>query len=155
LELQRAGKIRSFGASNFDVDDLEDALRIVSVEQIACNQVLYHLQQRYIEAQLIPWCQARGVTVVAYSPFGSGSFPRAGASGGVLAEIAKAHDASRYQVALAYLLRIKELMVIPKASQVAHVRDNAAALSLQLSDEQIAAIDRAFPLDTSRGLPMI
>jgi diketogulonate reductase-like aldo/keto reductase len=151
------GKIRSWGVSNFDVDDLEDALAIAGEGRIACNQVLYHLGERAIEHAVTPWCEAHGVTVVAYSPFGSGGFPGAGSSGGrVLADIAEELGASARQVALAFLTRLPAVVTIPKASQVAHALDNAAAGDLALSEDQIARIDRAFPLGPKpRGLPMI
>src|SRR5690606_30530901 len=74
-DLRRAGKIRAFGVSNFGVDDLEEAVRLVGEGEIACNQVLYHLQERAIEQGVIPWCRDHGIAVVAYSPFGSGRFP--------------------------------------------------------------------------------
>jgi diketogulonate reductase-like aldo/keto reductase len=151
------GKIRSWGVSNFDVDDLEDALAIAGEGRIACNQVLYHLGERAIEHAVTPWCEAHGVTVVAYSPFGSGGFPGAGSSGGrVLADIAEELGASARQVALAFLMRRPAVVTIPKASQAAHALDNAAAGDLTLSKDQIERIDRAFPLSPKpRGLPMI
>src|SRR5262249_28227283 len=92
--LQRQGKIRSWGLSNFDVSDLEEALAIAGPGRIACNQVLYHLQERSIEAGVIPWCEEHGVAVVAYSPFGAGDFPAPGSAGGkVLADVARARGA--------------------------------------------------------------
>ncbi|MGA0534147.1 aldo/keto reductase [Hansschlegelia sp. KR7-227] len=151
------GKIRSWGVSNFDVDDLEDALAIAGEGRIACNQVLYHLGERAIEHAVTPWCEAHGVTVVAYSPFGSGGFAGAGSSGGrVLADVAEERGATPRQVALAFLTRRPAVVTIPKASQAAHALDNAAAGDLTLSNDQIARIDRAFPLGPKpRGLPMI
>src|SRR5437868_5248644 len=124
-ELERAGKILSWGVSNFDVSDLEEARSIAGDGRLACNQVLYHLQQRAVEYDVIPWCEQHGVAVTAYSPFGHGSFPGLDTAGGrVLAEIAEAHDATPRQVALAFLTRRPALFAIPKASTPAHVEEN-------------------------------
>jgi diketogulonate reductase-like aldo/keto reductase len=154
-DLQQAGKILSWGVSNFDVNDLEDVRRIGG--GIACNQVLYHVQERAIEHAVIAWCEARGVAVVAYSPFGSGDFPGPRSAGGrVLAEIAAAHGATPRQVALAFLTHRPSLFVIPKAASSAHVEDNAGAGDLRLTAGEIARIDRAFPLGPRpRALPML
>lgn len=155
-ELQRAGKIRSWGVSNFDVDDLDEALAIVGKGKIACNQVLYHLQERAIEHAVIPWCEKHGVAVVAYSPFGNGDFPGASSAGGrVLAEIAQAREASARQVALAFLTRKDAVLAIPKASKAGHAADNAGAGDLTLTAEEIEKIGRAFPLGRPKSLPMI
>lgn len=141
------GKIRSWGVSNFDVEELEEALAIAGPGRIACNQVLYHLKERAMEHGVLSWCEAQGVSVVGYSPLGSGDFPRPGSHGGrVLAELARAHGASPQQVALRFLARRPSLFTIPKASRAAHVRDNAAAASLTLSPEELARLDAAFPL---------
>ena len=116
-QLQADGKILSWGVSNFDEPDLQEALEIAGEGQIACNQVLYHLQERAIEHAVIPWCEAHGVAVVAYSPFGHGDFPNPSTQGGrVLAEIAATHDATPRQVALRFLTRRPLLFAIPKAS---------------------------------------
>src|SRR5215468_143838 len=102
-QLVKEGKIRSWGVSNFDVDDLEQALKIAGPGRIACNQVLYHLRVRDIEDRVIPWCVKHDVAVVGYSPFGSGDFPGPRSAGGrVLAEIAEQHGATPRQVALAF-----------------------------------------------------
>src|SRR5205823_992393 len=104
--LRDEGKILSWGVSNFDVPDLEEADRIAGAGDLACNQVLYHLQERAIEHAVIPWCETHGVAVVAYSPFGHGQFPGPDTDGGrVLQEIAAAHRATPRQVALRFLLR--------------------------------------------------
>jgi diketogulonate reductase-like aldo/keto reductase len=150
-KLREAGKIRSWGVSNFDVDDLDEAWRIVGPDRMACNQVLYHLQERAIEHAVIPWCAAHGVAVVAYSPFGSGQFPKTG-----LNEIAKAHGATPRQVALSYLLRWPSVFAIPKAANLQHVEENAGAASVVLTQAEIAKIDAAFPLGRRpRSLPML
>lgn len=155
--LQRDGKILSWGVSNFDEDDLAELLRIAGPGRIACNQVLYHLQERAIEHAVIPFCATQDIAVVAYSPFGSGSFPAAQSTGGrLLAEIAQTRSASPRQVALAFLTRRSSVFAIPKAAQAAHAADNAAAGDLDLSDAEIARIDAAFPRGKKpRSLPMI
>jgi len=155
-ELKQAGKILSWGVSNFDADDLDEALAVAGEGKIACNQVLYHLQERAIEHAVVPWCEQHEVAVVAYSPFGQGRFPGASTPGGrVLAGIADAHGASARQVALAFLTRRDSVFAIPKASSAAHAEDNAGAGDLRLTAAEIARIEEAFPLGRPRGLPMI
>jgi diketogulonate reductase-like aldo/keto reductase len=156
-ELVRAGKIRSWGVSNFDADDLEEMLEVAGEGSIACNQVLYHLQERAIEHAVIPWCEQHGVAVVAYSPFGHNDFPTPQSKpGAVLQAIAEAHRATPRQVALSFLTRRPSLFAIPKAATPDHAADNAAAGDLTLSDDEISALDRAFPRGPKpRGLPML
>jgi diketogulonate reductase-like aldo/keto reductase len=156
-ELVAAGKIRSWGVSNFDVDDLDELLDVAGEGAIACNQVLYHLQERAIEHAVIPWCEQNGTAVVAYSPFGHDDFPSVRSKGGeVLQKIADAHNATTRQVALAFLTRAPSVLAIPKASSAEHAADNAAAGDLKLGDNEIAALDKAFPRGPKpRGLPML
>jgi diketogulonate reductase-like aldo/keto reductase len=156
-ELVKAGKILSWGVSNFDADDLDELLDVAGEGRIACNQVLYHLQERAIEHAVIPWCEKHGVAVVAYSPFGHGDFPQPGSTGGkVLARIATAHDATLRQVALAFLTRRESVFAIPKASSATHAADNAAAGHLKLTPDDIVALDKAFPRGREPGsLPML
>ena len=156
-ELVDAGKIRSWGVSNFDSDDLDELLDVAGEGKIACNQVLYHLQERAIEHAVIPWCEQHGVAVVAYSPFGHNEFPSPRSKGGeVLQAIADAHTATARQVALAFLTRAASVLAIPKASSAEHAADNAGAGKLKLSDADIAALDKAFPRGPKpRGLPML
>jgi len=156
-DLLRAGMIRSWGVSNFDVDDLEELSAIGSDTPCACNQLLYHLGERAIEHAVLPWCETNGIAVVAYSPFERGRFPTASSAGGrALAEIAAAHGATLGQVILAFLTRRPSLFAIPKAAAVAHVEDNAGAGALRLSEAEIARIDAAFPLGRRpRHLPML
>jgi diketogulonate reductase-like aldo/keto reductase len=154
--LRRDGKIQSWGVSNFDVADLEEA-RALSTN-MACNQVLYHLNQRAIEHEVVPWCKAHGVAVVAYSPFGQAhGFPAARSKGGqVLEQIAKRHRATARQVALSYLTREPNVFAIPKAASLIHVLENAKAGDLKLSESEHALIEDAFPLGRKpRQLPMI
>jgi diketogulonate reductase-like aldo/keto reductase len=156
-ELAASGKIRSWGVSNFDEDDLDELLDVAGEGRIACNQVLYHLQERAIEHAVIPWCERNGVAVVAYSPFGHNDFPSARSGGGeVLQRTADAHRASPRQVALAFLTRAPSVLAIPKASSADHAAENAAAGDLKLSDADIAALEKAFPRGPKpRGLPML
>jgi diketogulonate reductase-like aldo/keto reductase len=156
-ELVAAGKIRSWGVSNFDADDLDELLDVAGEGKIACNQVLYHLQERAIEHAVIPWCEQHGTAVVAYSPFGHNDFPSARSKGGeVLQAIAEARKATARQVALAFLTRAPSVLAIPKASSAEHAADNAAAGDLTLSAAEIAALDKAFPRGPKpRGLPML
>src|SRR6476646_3979766 len=145
-ELVRAGKIRAWGVSNFDADDLDELLDVAGEGKIACNQVLYHLKQRAIEHAVLPWCEQHGVAVVAYSPFGHDDFPAPGSKGGrVLQKIAEAHRATARQVALSFLSRGPLSFAIPKASRAEHAVENAAAGNLVLDEREIAAIDQAFP----------
>ena len=156
-ELVAAGKIRSWGVSNFDADDLGEMLAITGKGKIACNQVLYHLQERAIEHAVIPWCEQHGVAVVAYSPFGHNEFPSPrGNAGEVLQAIADAHKASARQVALAFLTRAPSVFAIPKASRAEHAADNAGAGNLKLSDSEIETLDKAFPRGPKpRSLPIL
>lgn len=156
--LLRQGKILSWGVSNFDVEDLTEVAAIAGAGHPACNQVLYHLRERAIEHAVLPWCRKHGSAVVAYTPFGQSPaiFEGDSKSARVLREIADAHDATPRQVALCFLLRHPESFVIPKASDIAHVTENAGANAVQLSDSDISKIDAAFPLGKAhRGLPMI
>ncbi|HWY93685.1 MAG TPA: aldo/keto reductase [Steroidobacteraceae bacterium] len=156
--LVRDGKILSWGVSNFDVADLDEVAAIAGAGHPACNQVLYHLQERAIEHAVLPWCQKHGTAVVAYTPFGQSktAFDARTAQGKVLEEIAQAHQATARQVALRFLLRHPEVFVIPKASHLAHVAENAAAATLELSAAELARIDAAFPRGRPRrGLPTI
>src|SRR6266481_3062629 len=140
-ELASAGKIRSWGVSNFDTDDLNELLAVAGKGKIACNQVLYHLQERAIEHGVIPWCERNGVAVVAYSPFGHNDFPSPhGKAGEALQAIADAHRATARQVALAFLTRIQAVFAIPKAASADHAADNAAAGNLRLSGREIEAL---------------
>jgi diketogulonate reductase-like aldo/keto reductase len=156
-ELVRAGKIRSWGVSNFDADDLDEILAVAGEGKIACNQVLYHLKERAIEHAVIPWCARHGTAVVAYSPFGHNDFPQPASRGGeVLQKIAAAHQATPRQVALSFLARESVVFAIPKAGSADHAAENAAAGDLTLSAAEIASIDAAFPRGPKpRGLPML
>ncbi|WP_369725510.1 aldo/keto reductase [Bradyrhizobium sp. LLZ17] len=156
-ELVKAGKIKSWGVSNFDADDLDEIFEIAGEGRVACNQVLYHLKERAIEHAVIPWCEQHGVAVVAYSPFGHDDFPAGDSKGGaVLARIAQARRATPRQVALSFLTRATTVFAIPKASSAEHAIENAVAGDLVLTTDDIAALDAAFPRGPKpRGLPML
>jgi diketogulonate reductase-like aldo/keto reductase len=153
--LRDQGKILSYGVSNFDVPDLEGAW--AGDEAIVCDQVLYHLQERAIEHEVLPWCEQHGLAVTAYSPFGHGDFPSGRTPAGrALAEIAQTHHATPRQVALAFLTRRPSVFAIPKASSADHVEENAGASDVHLSSAEIARIDAAFPRGPRpRSLPML
>ncbi len=146
-QLARDGKIKSWGVSNFDEEQLEEAVRLAGAGRVACNQVLYHLRERAIEHSVLPACERHGVVVVGYSPFGQGRF----GSHPVLDEIVRARGATPRQVALAFLIRHPQTFTIPKAAQIAHVEENAGAGELSLTDEEIRRIDAAFPSGPRRS----
>jgi len=156
--LVRQGKILAWGVSNFDVQDLAEVAAIAGPGHPACNQVLYHLKERAIEHAVLPWCAQHGTAVVAYTPFGQspGIFAGESKAAKVLREIADSHGATPRQVALRFLLRRPEIFVIPKASDIAHVTENAGTFNVELNDSDMAKIDAAFPVGKApRGLPMI
>jgi diketogulonate reductase-like aldo/keto reductase len=144
------GKIRSLGVSNFDVADLQEAQAALTRERIACNQVLYHLGERTVEAHELPYCREHGIALVAYTPFGRGDWNE-GAGARELAAIAQAHGVTSHAVILAFLTRTEGTFAIPKAATLAHARDNAAGGELRLNSDEIAAIERAYPLRARRG----
>jgi len=147
MTLRQEGKIRHFGVSNFDVSDIEEAASIVGAENIACNQVLYHLGERDLEHVLLPVCERLGIPIVGYSPFGSGDFVHPESPAGqVLTDIGRKYFVSAYAVALAFLVRRSSLFTIPKAIALAHVDDNARASELTLTEAEVTRIDWAFPL---------
>lgn len=139
--LQRTGKIRHWGVSNFDAADMADLVALSEGSDVATDQVLYNLSRRGIEYDLLPWCRERRLPLMAYSPIEQGRLlgdPTLGA-------VAARHGVSPAQVALAWVLRQDALVAIPRAGTAAHVRENRAALDLRLSPEDLAALDRAFP----------
>jgi diketogulonate reductase-like aldo/keto reductase len=142
------GMIKFIGVSNFDMEQLREAQNALMKYRIACNQVLYHLAYRGIERELLPYCAENGIAIVGYSPFGHGNFLSSHSRGGkVLAEIAKRQNCTVRQVALNFLTRDSNLFTIPKAGNPDHIRDNSGAVgNWKLTDEDIAAIDRTFPL---------
>ena len=140
-QLVRDGKIRHYGVSNFDRADMAEWVALKGGESVAANQVLYNLSRRGPEWDLLPWCRERGIAIMAYTPLGQGSLLH----NRTLADIARRSDATPAQVALAWLLRQEGMIVIPKAAHLDHVRDNCGALNVLLTQEDLAALDRAFP----------
>ena len=139
--LRAAGKIGAWGVSNLDLSDMQELIDVPQGDAVQTNQVLYNLTRRGIEFDLQPWCRARHIPLMAYSPIEQGRLLGHPA----LAQIAAAHGVSPAQVALAWLMRQDDVIVIPKSSRVAHIDDNLAALDLTLTDDDLAALDRAFP----------
>jgi diketogulonate reductase-like aldo/keto reductase len=139
--LMAEGKIRAWGVSNIDVDDMEELFSVPGGQACAANQVLYNPEHRGIEYDLLPWCRQRNVAIMAYSPVGqAGKLLRSAA----LREVARKHGISPAQAALAWALR-EELVAIPKASSVEHVEENAGAEKIELDADDLEAIDRAYP----------
>ena len=139
--LLTAGAIRAWGVSNFDVDDMEELIALKGGTACASNQVLYNLRRRGIEAGLLPWCRERGIPIQAYSPIEQGRLLRDRA----LTAVAIRHRATPAQIALAWVLRHKDMMVIPKATMLEHVRENRAALDITLTEQDLGELNRAFP----------
>jgi diketogulonate reductase-like aldo/keto reductase len=152
--LKRDGKIRYWGVSNFDVDDMQELAGSTATfgSVPAANQVLYNPKRRGVEFALIPWCQTRGIPIMAYSPLEQGKL----ATNKTLRAIATRLNATPAQVALAWVLRQPGVLAIPKAGHVERVRENRRALELELAPEDLAAIDDAFPPPTRKqSLEMI
>jgi diketogulonate reductase-like aldo/keto reductase len=139
--LRAAGKIRAWGVSNFDVSDMEELVGPAGGGNVQVNQVLYNLSRRGIEYDLLPWCVSRGIGVMAYSPIEQGRL----LGDEVIAQLAEKYDATPAQIALAWVLRQDRVLAIPKSGNAVHVRDNRAATSIDLSQEDLAALDRQFP----------
>jgi len=140
-KLQRDGKIRHYGVSNFDRADMAEWVGLTGGESVAADQVLYNLTRRGPEWDLVPWCRERGIAIMAYTPLGQGSM----LGNRTLGEVARRRNATPAQIALAWLLRQEGVIVIPKAARLEHVRDNRGALDVMLTEEDLAALDRAFP----------
>jgi diketogulonate reductase-like aldo/keto reductase len=150
------GKILSYGVSNFDEDELTEAIEVAGAGRITCNQVLYNLGERGIEHAVLPLCEANDIAVVGYTPFGTSTFPPRGAGGQKLAELAQRRRVSVRQLTLAFLTRRASLFGIPKSSSVPHTEENAASGDLVLDPSEIAAIEAAFPLGKRRrGIAML
>ena len=139
--LVETGAIRFWGVSNFDVGDMEELFALRGGTKCATNQVLYNLRRRGIEAGLLPWCRERGIPIQAYSPIEQGRLLR----DRTLTGVAIRHRATPAQIALAWVLRQTDMMVIPKAASETHVRENRAALDIKLTDQDLAELDRAYP----------
>jgi diketogulonate reductase-like aldo/keto reductase len=144
-ELKAAGKIRAYGVSNFDEELLRQAVEIAGQGRIACDQVLYNVEERHVEAKLLPLCSELGVALVGYSPFDGA------ADSDALAAVAREQKATPRQVALAFLTRLEGTFAIPKAEQIAHVRENAKRIHLTAA--QVTRLEKAHPLRVRRELP--
>ena len=141
LALQEAGKIRRFGVSNFDTYDMEELWETPSGQGCQTNQILYNLSRRWPEAALMDWSRRHSQPLMIYSPLEQGRLPEGGALGAIAAE----RGVTPMQVALAWVLRHEDMFVVPKASRIAHVDENLGALDITLTDDELAALDTAFP----------
>jgi len=141
LRLRAEGKIRYYGVSNFDRADMAEWAALKGGDTVAADQVLYNLSRRGPEWDLLPWCCEHRVAVMAYTPLGQGHM----LGNRALGEIARRRGATPAQIALAWLLRQEDMIVIPKASRPEHVRENRDALGVALTEEDLAELDRAFP----------
>ena len=142
-DLRAAGKVGAWGVSNFKIGDMEKLFRVPQGDRCAMNQVPYSLDDRAIERDLLAWCERHDVLVMAYSPLGG---PGTGLLGNAaLARIGAAHNCSPAAVALAWTMRSGRVIAIPESGSVEHVKENAVALSLVLTSQELAALDRAFP----------
>ena len=152
-KLRAAGKIKRWGVSNFDVEDMEELWSIENGTNCAANQVLYNLENREIEFGLLQWSTNNNVPIMAYSPVGHG---RGLLESATLKKIAKRHDATTSEIALAWMLRQPRVIAIPKASKERHVRDNARSIEIELTNEDLVELDREFPPPKSKkSLPML
>jgi diketogulonate reductase-like aldo/keto reductase len=142
-KLRAAGKIRSWGVSNFDKGQMEDLFRVPDGDRCATNQVAYSLRNRRIERDLLPWCKQHNVPVMAYSPLGGGNSPLIGDR--TLAQIGAAHDCSAAAVALAWAIRGGNVIAIPESGTPAHTRENAKALSVTLTQQDLQTLNAAYP----------
>jgi diketogulonate reductase-like aldo/keto reductase len=138
--LRAAGKIRAWGVSNFAVGDMEDLFRVPHGDRCATNQVRYNLGDRGIERDLLPWCEQRGMPMMAYTPFGDNLVRDP-----TLANIGAAHGCSAAAVALAWTIRSGNVIAIPESGSVEHVKENAVALSLSLTPQELQTLDAAHP----------
>jgi len=145
-KLLGSGKIRHWGVSNFDVVDMQELFGSPHGATVAANEVMYNVRRRGIEYTLMPWCRRRRIPIIAYSPLDQGHLVRSRK----LKDLAIRHDATPAQIALAWLVRQKGVIAIPKAANQAHVRANRTALNLRLDKHDLAALDRVFPPPTRK-----
>jgi diketogulonate reductase-like aldo/keto reductase len=144
--LMRDGKIRNWGVSNFDVGDMDELLALPGGDEVATNQVMYNLKRRGIEFALMPWSRKHSVPIMAYSPLDQGHLMRSSE----LMHIAERHRATPAQVALAWTIRQPDVFAVPKSARDSHVRDNHKALTLRLTKDDLAALDRHFRPPTKK-----
>ena len=154
--LREEGKIRWWGVSNFDEEELAEAVELAGPRRVVCNQVLYNLNERGIEHAVLPFCEQHGIAVVGYTPFGTTSFPPRGKGGQVLAAVADRHGVTPRQVVLAFLTRRPSSFAIPKSGNPSHTEENAGAARLTLMPDDIRELDVAFPRGPRRrGVAML
>jgi diketogulonate reductase-like aldo/keto reductase len=152
-KLRADGKIKRWGVSNFDVDDMQELWSIENGTNCAANQVLYNLENREIESGVLQWSRKNNLPIMAYSPVGHG---RGLLKNATLRKIANRHNATTSQIALAWVLRQPGTMAIPKASNQEHVRENARSTEIKLTKEDLAELDQEFPPPKSKkSLPML
>ncbi|MCM2438138.1 aldo/keto reductase [Agrobacterium vitis] len=147
--LKRQGKIKAWGVSNFDVDDMEELFAVENGANCQANQILYNLSRRGVEYDLVPWCQEHGLAIMAYSPIEQGRLLRHPE----LIHVAKANQATPAQVALAFLLERDNVLPIPKTTATTRIEENRGSVDLELTDEDLARLDAAFP-PTQRKQPL-
>jgi diketogulonate reductase-like aldo/keto reductase len=157
-KLKQEGKIRSYGVSNLSLDELKQAVSLVPTGGITCHQIIYNLQTRDIEREMLNWCTENKIAVVGYAPYGDVRAPGTlfadslKKSGGVINDIAASHQVSERNVALAFLLR-SGVFVIPKSERPEFAEDNAKAAELALTAEDVRRLDAVFPLGAARPIP--
>jgi diketogulonate reductase-like aldo/keto reductase len=140
-QLVAAARIRQWGVSNFDLDDMRELVATPGGTEVACNQVLYNLSRRGIEFDLLPWCRARGIPIMAYSPIEQARLLGHEA----VIRVAARHDATPAQLCLAWVVRQEGVIAIPKAGTPAHVQEDRDALALKLTPHDLQELDEAFP----------
>jgi diketogulonate reductase-like aldo/keto reductase len=150
-DLRAARKIRAWGVSNFKISDMEDLFCVPGGERCATNQIRYSLNSRRIEDDILAWCEQRGMPVMAYSPLGGDSLVH----DPTLARVGAAHNCSATAVALAWVIRSGNVIAIPESGSAAHVKENAVALSLRLTPEDIQTLDAVFPMNTKDKLRVL
>lgn len=150
-KLKEAGKIRAWGVSNFDVEDMKELLALPNGKNCAVNQVLYHLGSRGIEYDLLPYMKEQGIPVMAYSPLAEGSDVKEKVfESKEINHLADMYSASVAQILLAWTVRSGNVIAIPKAGQAGHVEENAAAMLLDLEEEDFEVLDEVFPPPTEK-----
>jgi len=153
-QLKETGKILEHGVSNFDVSDMEEWMALPGGDEVATNQVLYNLAYRGIEWELIPWSRERHIPIMAYSPVAQKTVEQKQMFNDPnLKSVAAEHGVTPAQIALAWVLRHRDMIAIPKASQPQHIRENRAALDIKLTDDDLVKLDRSFP-PPSRKIPL-
>ena len=145
--LVKEGLVKFIGVSNFDLEHLKEAERVLQNERIACNQVMYNLNSRGIEKSLLPYCNRKGISVVGYAPFGHGNFPSSNSDGGqVLVKIAERHQKTPHQVVLNFIVNHINIFTIPKTSRPQRVKENSDSVGWNLTKDDIVDINRVFPV---------